>query len=199
MRFHIWNNGGNSSGPHNWRYDRNYEEALRPQDKRMNDQHIEELVNEWLKRHASNAPAHIVNNNGALKAWQKAQQIKAREWAIKNEPKRYLNPLLRTMNGIPADTTMRRDRNGNTAILSSSWVGDANLNAGSAVTFDLGGKNYTFKLAEIGGLEGLRRCLSAPSIGSYIAKNWIGQLPSSRKNWKKMGTFKGKNYYGVSR
>lgn len=184
MKFRVWYNGGDSTGPHNWRYEDQYEQALVPQDKRMNDEHIAELTTEWLLRH--NPPRNILSNPGAMRAWRLAAQQKARDWAIKYEPKRYLNPLLRPMNGIPADRFMRRDKFGNTAVLSSSWVGDAGVNAsGSAVTFDLGGKNYTFPVAEIGGLAGLRRCLSAPSIGRYIATNWIGKLPSSVKNRNK--------------
>lgn len=181
MKFRVWYNGGDSDGPHNWRYEPEYYQALVPQDKAMNDEHIAELTTEWLLRH--NPPANILVNPGAMRAWRQAAQAKAREWAIKHEPKRYLNPLLRPMNGIPADRFMRRNKFGNTAILSSSWVGDAGLNAsGSAVTFNLGGKNYTFPVNEIGGLQGLSRCLSAPSIGSYIARNWIGKLPSSSRN-----------------
>lgn len=181
MKFSVWYNGGDSSGPHNWRYEQQYEQALVPQTKAMNDEHLAELSTEWLLRH--NPPANILRNPGAMRAWRQAAQQKAREWAIKYEPKRYLNPLLRPMNGIPADRRMRRDRFGNTANLSSSWVGDAGVNAsGSAVTFDLNGKNYTFQMAEIGGLNGLKQCLSAPSIGRYIATNWIGKLPSSARN-----------------
>lgn len=181
MKFRVWYNGGDSSGPHNWRYEPEYYQALVPQNKAMNDEHLEELSTEWLLRH--NPPKNILNNPSAMRAWRRAAQERAREWAIKHEPKRFLNPLLRPMNGIPADKYMRRDKFGNTALLSSSWVGDAGVNVtGTAVNFDLGGKKYTFNMAEIGGLDGLSRCLSAPSIGSYIARNWIGKLPSSVKN-----------------
>ena len=96
--------------------------------------------------------------------------------------------MLRPINGIKADEGLRRV-NGDTAILSSSWVGDATFPPAytmnpQQVTFDLNGKPYTFKMSEIGGYEGLKQCLSAPSIGSYISKNWIGKLPSSKKKWK---------------
>lgn len=181
MKFRVWYNGGDSTGPHNWRYENRYEQALVPQTKAMNDAHLEQLKTEWLLTH--NPPGNILNNPSAMKAWRLAAERKARDWAVKHEPKRFLNPLLRPMNGIPADQVMRRNTNGSTAVLSSSWVGDAGLNAtGTAVSFDLGGKKYTFPVAEIGGLDGLKRCLSAPSIGRYIASNWIGKLPSSVKN-----------------
>lgn len=181
MKFRVWYNGGDSDGPHNWRYDQRYEQALVPQDKAMNDAHIAQLTTEWLLKH--NPPGNILRNPGAMKAWRLAAEQKAREWAIKHEPKRFLNPLLRPMNGIPADRFMRRNTAGNTAVLSSSWVGDVGVNVtGTTAAFDLAGKKYTFPIAEIGGLDGLKRCLSAPSIGSYIAKNWIGKLPSSVKN-----------------
>ena len=112
MKFRVWYNGGDSSGPHNWRYEPEYYQALVPQDKAMNDEHIAELTTEWLLRH--NPPATVLRNPGAMRAWRAAAQAKAREWAIKHEPKRYLNPLLRPMNGIPADRFMRRNKFGNT-------------------------------------------------------------------------------------
>ena len=184
MKFRIWYNGGDSAGPHNWQYNPKYEQALVPQTKAMNDEHIAQLQTEWLLKH--NPPGHILNNPSAMRAWRLGAERKAREWAIKHEPKRFLNPLLRPMNGIPADRYQRRNTYGSTAVLSSSWVGDAGVNAsGTAVSFDLGGKSYTFPIAYIGGLDGLKRCLSAPSIGRYIAQNWIGQLPSSVKKRNK--------------
>ena len=189
-KWHIWDNGGNSSGPHNWRFAADQIQALIPQDKKMNDKHIKELVNEWMQKHSAGPVLTKLGNLNpqATKARQLAEKKLAEDWAKKNEPKRYLNPLLRPINGIKADDGLRRV-NGNTAILSSSWVGDAKFPAAftmnpQQVTFDLNGKDYTFKLNEIGGYEGLKKCLSSDSIGSYISKNWIGKLPSSKKNWK---------------
>lgn len=187
-KWHVWNNGGDSEGPHNWRFDSRYIEALRPQNKKMNDEHLRELVQEWKLKHPYNFSGINPIQDAAGKAlWDK----NALEWAKKNEPRRYLNPLLRPINGIKADEGLRRlgGHAGDTAVLSSSWVGDAKFPAAytvnpSTVTFDLGGKDYTFKLNEIGGYKGLEECLSSPSIGSYIAKNWIGKLPSSRAKWK---------------
>lgn len=189
-KWHIWSNNGNSEGPHNWRFTADKIQALIPQDKKMNDKHLKELTAEFLREHPV-VPVLTSRGNlnpSATKAKEVAQRRLALEWAKRNEPKRYLNPLLRPINGIKADSGLRRV-NGDTAILSSSWVGDAKFPQAYAmnpqqVTFDLGGKDYTFKLNEIGGYEGLKQCLSAPSIGSYIAKNWIGKLPSSGKNWK---------------
>ena len=188
MRFHIWGNGGNSEGPHNWRYESQFEQALVPQDKKMNDKHLAQLKAEWKEKHPFKLDPSLKGT--VLAATRKIEYEQAAEdWAKKNEPKRFLNPLLRPINGIKADTDLRRNGSGDTAILSSSWVGNAKLPVGNAVnpstvTFDLGGKDYTFKINEIGGYPGLKAALSAPSIGSYIAKNWIGHLPSSRKNWK---------------
>lgn len=189
-KWHIWDNHGDSTGPHNWRFQADKIQALIPQDKNMNDKHLAELCKEWMTAHPV-SPVLTSRGNvnpGATKAKEVVAQKMAMEWAKKNEPKRYLNPLLRPINGIKADQGLRRV-NGDSAILSSSWVGDAKFPQAFAmnpqqVTFDLNGKDYTFKLNEIGGYEGLKQCLSAPSIGSYIAKNWIGKLPSSRKNWK---------------
>lgn len=182
FKFHVWDNSG-AENLGNHRYDPRYEEALNPQTKRMNDEHIAQLVAEWKARHPAVKPAGMTN------AVFNAQQNElAKEWARKMEPKRYLNPLLYPMNGIKADKKMRR-KNGNTAILSSSWIGDAEFNDTAMsnptqVVIELGGKPYTFKLSEIGGFDGLKKALSAPSIGSYIATNWIGKLPSSKVNWK---------------
>ena len=187
MRFHVWGNGGDASGPHNWRYNQAFEQALIPQDKKMNDKHLAQLEAEWKAAHPFKLDPTLKGTVTAATRKIEYEQA-AEEWAKKNEPKRFLNPLLRPINGIKPDKDLRRV-NGDTAILSSSWVGNAKLPVGNAVnpstvTFDLGGKDYTFKLSEIGGYPGLKAALSAPSIGSYIAKNWIGQLSSSKNKWK---------------
>lgn len=168
MRLRIWDNHGDSSGPHNWRYEEQFAEALRPQTKAMNDAHIKELKAEWFAKHK--APLKIMKNPGALKAWQLAAESKAKAWAIANEPKRYLNPLLRGMNGIPADTDLRRrgGRNGDTAVLSSSWVGDSRVDAtGKRIYIDLGGKKYCYGLSTP---DALKNFGSAESIGRTIAQ-----------------------------
>lgn len=184
FKFTVNYNGGNKDTG-NWQYNDAYREALNPQTKRMNDEHLKELVAEWKMNHPATKPQDMTS--AAFNAQQKQLAL---DWARKMEPKRYLNPMLYPMNGIKADKKMRR-RNGNgpTAILSSSWIGDAAFNDTASrmptqVQIELGGKPYTFKLNEIGGFEGLQKALSAPSIGSYIASNWIGKLPSSKVNWE---------------
>lgn len=174
--------GGIANG--NRLYNDRYSDALTPQTKRMNDEHIAQLVSEWKSKHQAEKPI------GMTTAAFNAQQNRlAKEWAAKVEPKRFLNPLLYPMNGIKADQKMRRNSHGNTAILGSSWVGDAEFNDTAMrnptqVTFKLNGKPYTFKLSEIGGFDGLKQCLSSPSIGSYMCQNWFHKLPSSKVNWK---------------
>lgn len=165
MRFRIWDNGGNSEGPHNWRYDRQFQDALVPQDKAMNDRHLDLLKNEWLQAH--NPPRTALADPIKLAAWKKQAEIKAMDWARKNEPRRFLNPLLRSMNGIPADTDMRRNQNGDTAILSSSWVGDASTDVtGKRLFINLGGKKYTYGVAP----GGFKNFLGGASIGRTIAQ-----------------------------
>lgn len=198
-KWHIWSNHGDSSGPHNHRYNDRFEQALVPQNKAMNDRHLAALCKEWLLKHPIK---NVAKMDPRAKVAQQALQKKlAMDWAKRMEPKRYLNPLLRPINGIKADKGLRRNQGGSTAILSSSWVGDVKFPEAytvnpQQVTFDLGGKDYTFKLSEIGGYEGLKRCLSAPSIGSYISRHWIGKLPSSKNNWKtgKSGELKRPNW-----
>lgn len=171
MRFRIWNNGGDSSGPHNWRYEEKYADALRPQTKLMNDQHLAELKKEWMLKHASRIPKNITAGGKAAQiAWQKLNEQKALEWAKKNEPRRYLNPLLRSMNGIPADTDLRHlgGHGGATAIMSSSWVGDAKVDTtGKRIWIDLGGKKYQYALNSP---DALKNFGSAESIGRTIAQ-----------------------------
>lgn len=189
-KIHIWSNGWKgmpskmvADNPHNHRYDPAYEQALVPQTKAMNDQHIGDLMTQWFLTHKP-APA-IAANPARFAEWKLMADQKARDWAVRNEPKKFLNPIFRAQgfNGIPRSPTLRRDKNGNTAVLSSSWVGDALVTAnGQRVDFDLGGKTYSFSMAEIGGPAGLKACLTAPSIGRYMAQNWIGKLPSSVKN-----------------
>ena len=180
MKWHVWNNGGNSEGPGNWRYDPRYRDALVPQNKAMNDEHLAQLETEWFMQ--NNPPPQILNNPPAMQAWRVSAQKRAREWAVKMEPKRFLNPLLRATNGIPADTKQRRTPGGATAILSSSWVGDFTTLGDTGCYIDLGGKKYFFRKSEVDAATGpgsFEKAMSAPSIGSFIAKNWIGKLPSS--------------------
>ena len=180
MKWHVWNNGGNSEGPGNWRYDPRYRDALVPQNKAMNDEHLAQLETEWFMTHEP--PPQIIGNPPAMRAWRVAANRRAREWAVKMEPKRFLNPLLRATNGIPADTKERRTPGGATAILSSSWVGDFTTLGDTGCYIDLGGKKYFFRKSEVDAATGpgsFAKAMSAPSIGSFIAKNWIGKLPSS--------------------
>ena len=130
-------------------------------------------------------PPQILNNPPAMQAWRVSAQKRARDWARKMEPKRFLNPLVRSMNGIPADTKQRRTPGGATAILSSSWVGDFTTLGDTGCYIDLGGKKYFFRKSEVDAATGpgsFAKAMSAPSIGSFIAKNWIGKLPSSVVN-----------------
>ena len=180
MKWHVWNNGGNSEGPGNWRYDPRYRDALVPQNKAMNDEHLAQLETEWFMQ--NDPPPQILNNPPAMQAWRVSAQKRARDWARKMEPKRFLNPLLRATNGIPADTKERRTPGGATAILSSSWVGDFTTLGDTGCYIDLGGKKYFFRKSEVDAATGpgsFEKAMSAPSIGSFIAKNWIGKLPSS--------------------
>lgn len=179
MKWRVWYNGGGEKTG-NSRYNPRYKDALVPQNKAMNDEHLAQLETEWFMTHEP--PPHIIKNPMAMKAWQLGAKRRAREWAVKMEPKRFLNPLLRPMNGIPADTKMRRTPGGATAILSSSWVGDFTALGDTGCYIDLGGKKYFFKKSEVDAATGpgsFARAMSAPSIGSFIAKHWIGQLPSS--------------------
>lgn len=183
MKWHVWNNGGNSEGPGNWRYNPRYRDALVPQNKAMNDEHLAQLETEWFMTHEP--PPQIIGNPPAMRAWRVAANRRAREWAVKMEPKRFLNPLLRATNGIPADTKERRTPGGATAILSSSWVGDFTTLGDTGCYIDLGGKKYFFRKSEVDAATGpgsFEKAMSAPSIGSFIAKNWIGKLPSSVVN-----------------
>ena len=183
MKWHVWKNGGNSEGPGNWRYDPRYRDALVPQNKAMNDEHLAQLETEWFMQ--NDPPPQILNNPPAMQAWRVSAQKRARDWARKMEPKRFLNPLLRATNGIPADTKERRTPGGATAILSSSWVGDFTTLGDTGCYIDLGGKKYFFRKSEVDAATGpgsFARAMSAPSIGSFIAKNWIGKLPSSVVN-----------------
>lgn len=176
----IRNGGGNGV------YNNAYRQALTPQNKAENDRHLEMLYQEYMK---NQKPARATMANPALlAAWKAEQDKKAKEFAVKNEPKRFLNPILRAQgfNGIPGDTKLRRDKNGNTAQLSSSWIGPVKIDMnGQRAQISLGGKPYSFAMHEIGGINGLKAALTSPSIGSYIATNWIGKLPSSKKNWGK--------------
>ena len=181
MKWTVWDNHGNSEGPGNWRYDPRYKDALVPQTKAMNDTHIAVLETEWYMTHEP--PPQVVANPAAMRAWRKMAKKQAREFAVKNEPKRWLNPLLRPMNGIPADTKMRRTPGRQTAILSSSWVGDFKSLGDAGCWIELGGKPYFFKKSEVDAATGpgsFARAMSAPSIGRFIATHWIGKLPSSK-------------------
>ena len=165
MRFRVWSNGsptGASVGNH--RYDRRFESALEPQNKAMNDEHIALLAQEWLSKHKP--PKHIVANPGALAAWEQSAKTKAHDFAVRMEPKRFLNPLLRPTNGIKADKDMRRNPMGETAVLSSSWVGDGNLDAtGRVINIDLGNHKYTYGTTP----EGLKQFYGAKSLGNIIS------------------------------
>lgn len=179
MKWHVWYNGGGEKTG-NSRYNPRYKDALVPQNKSMNDEHLAQLETEWFMTHEP--PPQIIGNHPAMRAWQTAAKRRAREWAVKMEPKRFLNPLLRPMNGIPADTKERRTPGGATAVLSSSWIGDITTLGDTGCYIDLGGKKYFFRKSEVDAATGpgsFARAMSAPSIGSFIAKNWIGQLPSS--------------------
>lgn len=182
MKWHVWYNGGGEKTG-NSRYNPRYKDALVPQNKAMNDEHLAQLETEWFMTHEP--PPQILNNPPAMQAWRVSAQKRARDWARKMEPKRFLNPLLRPMNGIPADTKMRRTPGGATAILSSSWVGDFTSLGDTGCYIDLGGKKYFFRKSEVDAATGpgsFARAMSAPSIGSFIAKHWIGKLPSSVVN-----------------
>ena len=168
MRVRIWDNGGDSNGPHNWRYEERYGDALRPQTKRMNDEHLAELKKEWFMKHKP--PMTIAKDPVKQKQWELLNEEKALAWARKNEPKRYLNPLLRGMNGIPADKDLRRlgGHAGATSILSSSWVNDAKVDStGKRIFIDLGGKKYCYGLNNP---EALHQFGSTGSIGRTIAQ-----------------------------
>lgn len=161
MRFHVFYNGGSGG---NKDYSRRYEDAITPQNKAMNDSHISQLMTEWLLKH--NPPQNIVNNVGAMKAWRLGAERQAREWAVANEPKRFLNPLLRSMNGIPADLEMRRNRLGNTAKLSSSWIGDGTVDVnGNTVNIMLGDKKYTYGTTP----QGIKEFYESPSLGKVVS------------------------------
>lgn len=190
MRFQVFDNGGSG---HNSSFSKRYEDAVIPQDKPMNDSHISQLQTEWLLKH--NPPSHIMNNPGAMAAWRQGAERKAREWAVQNEPKRFLNPLLRKINGISADSEMRRNRNGNTATISSSWVGDATIDAtGRVLTIQLppNSKNPTGKYTYGTTPQTLKAFLGAKSLGQVISRlrnsdagttdSGITKLWDSRKN-----------------
>lgn len=169
MRFHIFHNGvGNKS------FNRRYEAAVVPQNKQMNDEHLERLKNEFLR--SKSPPLSVMNDKKKLAEWMALNEQRAKEWARKNEPKRFLNPLLRSMNGIKSDVVMRRTRNGNTAIINSSWVGsdrDVTLDAtGRVINIKLGGPTrnnatgvYTYGTTP----EGLKDFLGAKSLGHVIS------------------------------
>lgn len=164
----------------NGRYNPRYEQAITIQDKVMNDRHLEELKNEYLRKYSP--PLNVVQDKQKLAKWLVLQEERAKDFAKRNEPKRYLNPLLRPMNGISADKVLRRNNRGNTAEFSSSWVGgsktgvsrgnislDAN---GRVINIKLGGptKNnptgvYTYGTTP----EGLKKFFSGKSLGNTIA------------------------------
>lgn len=155
----------------NGTYKPRYEQALVPQDKAMNDSHIAELRQEWMLSHGR-VPFKVSRDPLLMQQWEENQKKKAQAWAIANEPKRYLNPLLRPMNGIQADKELRRTRSGATAQMSSSWVGDGSTNANAmSLTISLpptknnpSGK-YTYGTTP----EGLREFYSSPSLGKVIS------------------------------
>lgn len=161
MKFRVLkSDGGNGS------YSPSYEQALVPQNKAMNDAHLEELKQEWLLSHGR-VPFAVSRNPALMAKWEAEQKAKAEEWARENEPKRFLNPLLRGMNGIKADKELRRDRTGRTATLSSSWVKDGTTDAnGLTINIDLGGKKYTYGTTP----QGLKEFYSSPSLGRVVSE-----------------------------
>lgn len=172
MKIKVISNGGTpGNSPGNKFYSTRYEQALVPQDKAMNDAHIAQLKQEWLLQHGQ-VPFKYSRNQGLMQKWEQMQQAKADAWARANEPKRFLNPLLRSMNGIAADKELRRNRNGNTAVLSSSWIGDGSVDVnGRTVTITMPptrsnptGK-YTYGTTPMG----LREFYSSPSLGKVIS------------------------------
>lgn len=168
MKIHVETRKGN---PGNGLYKSRYSEALVPQDKAMNDAHIAQLRQEFLLQHGR-VPFKVSRDPLAMQQWEQERQRKADAWARANEPKRFLNPLLRPMNGIPSDKVLRRNRNGNTAQMSSSWIGDGSVDANAnSVTITLppsrsnpSGK-YTYGTTP----QGLKEFYSAPSLGKVIS------------------------------
>lgn len=148
-----------------------YSEALVPQDKAMNDAHIAKLRQEFLLQHGR-VPFKVSRDPLAMQRWEQERQLKAEAWARSNEPKRFLNPLLRPMNGIAADKELRRNRNGNTARMSSSWVGDGSVDVnGRTVTITLppSRSNPTGKYTYGTTPQGLKEFYSSPSLGKVIS------------------------------
>lgn len=172
MRFVVYSNGADPrNSPGNKDYNRRYEAAITPQDKRMNDEHLAELKQEWLLKHGR-VPFKVAQNKALMMEWERQQEAKADAWAKANEPKRFLNPLLRPTNGISADKVMRRNRAGRTADISSSWVGDATLDAsGRVLTIQLppNKKNPTGKYTYGTTPEILKQFLGAKSLGKVIS------------------------------
>lgn len=188
MRFRVWGNGNPTA--HNWRRDyldssgngatpnqagngRDWKQAFIPQGKIENDQHLQALQAEWLAKHTM--PKRLMSANPAMqKAWQDQANMKAMAWAQKMEPKRYLNPLLRGTNGIRADQSQRRNEQGETAIPSSSWVGDVTMGMNpNRIWVDLGGKKYQYGLTS---KRGLSKFMTSDSLGRTIAK--LSHMPA---------------------
>lgn len=168
MKIHVETREGTQG---NGLYNPRYEQALVPQDKAMNDSHLAELKQEWLLSHGR-VPFKYSRNQGLMQQWEQMQQAKAEAWARANEPKRFLNPLLRPMNGIPSDKELRRTRGGATAKMSSSWIGDGSVTAnGNSVTIQLppSRSNPTGKYTYGTTPMGLREFYSSPSLGKVIS------------------------------
>jgi len=204
MRFYVNTNEGGAQG--NLSYNKRYEAAITPQDKRMNDTHIEQLKNEFMRKYSP--PMKVMNDKQLLNQWLQQQELKAEDWARRNEPKRFLNPLLRPMNGIASDKVMRKNRNGNTAEISSSWVGDVTIDAtGKVLTVQLppNKKNPTGRYTYGTSPEILKQFLGSKSLGQIISHlahtrgsgvthSGITKLWDSKLNPEKVPTRKGKGF-----
>ena len=115
------------------------DEGFHMQSKAENDKHVSALKQEYIDRH----PVKL-SSNAAVTARRMAQQEqRANEYAVKNEPKRFLPFLARKTNGIAGDKELRRV-NGVQGDPHSSWIKSVSTTANGApiIVETKSGKKY---------------------------------------------------------